>query len=82
MPKRSRIDSLSQIAIPIFTVLGYLLTSIKHPEWGLIASLISQPFWFHSSYKAYKEAGQVGILITSIILSLIILGGVINYWVF
>ncbi|MDD3006663.1 MAG: hypothetical protein PHX30_03730 [Candidatus Pacebacteria bacterium] len=80
MKQSDRLDYASQFLIPLFTIGGYALTGFKHPEWGLIISLIGQPFWFYSSYKAYKEAGQSGLLITSIIVTFMILLGIINYW--
>lgn len=81
MPARTRIDVLSQIAIPVFTLTGYFLTSIKHPEWGLLINLLAQPFWLYSSYKAYKEAKQIGLLITAVLLTIIMIVGVVNYWI-
>lgn len=81
MPARTKIiDSISQFAIPAFTLTGYLLTSLKYPEWGLFVNLLAQPFWIYSSYKAYKEAQQSGLLITAIFLTIIMAAGVINYW--
>jgi hypothetical protein len=47
---------------------------------GLIFNLIAQIFWLYSSYKAWENANQIGMFITTIIMTLIILGGVINYW--
>ena len=80
MTARNRIDAISQIAIPVLTVLGYLLTSMKHPDWGLAVNLSAEPFWFYSSYIAYKEAGQIGMLVTTFILTGVLIYGVINYW--
>ena len=77
---KSFFNSLSQIALPVFTLGGQLAVSLKYPQYGLILSLIAQPFWLYSSWKAYKEAGQVGLLITTVIFGFIIVGGIINYW--
>lgn len=63
-----------------FTMLGFLLTSLKFPQYGLICNLISEIFWLYSAYKAWKEARQIGIFITTILVTLIILWGIINYW--
>ena len=63
-----------------FTMLGFLLTSMKLPQYGLISNLISEIFWLYSSYKAWKKADQIGIFITTIFVTLIIVYGVINYW--
>lgn len=80
MKDRTRFDQTCQVAIPALTVGGFALTGLKYPEWGLIVSLIAQPFWLYSSYKAYKEAGQGGILLSSVIMTFVILLGIINYW--
>jgi hypothetical protein len=61
-------------------VLGFLLTSLKLPQYGLAANLASQIFWLYSAYKAWREAKQIGIFITTILILLILLGGVVNYW--
>jgi len=71
---------LMQIGLVRFTMLGFLLTGLKMPEYGLIANLISEIFWLYSSYRAWKEANQIGIFITTILVSLVILAGIINYW--
>lgn len=73
-------NTVFQFCLVIFTVLGFLFTSLKMPAYGLIFNLISQVFWIYSSYKAWKKADQVGIFINTIIITCIILFGVINYW--
>jgi hypothetical protein len=80
MAQRSPIDKLSQLAIPLLTLGGYALTAVKHPEWGMVVSLCSQPFWLYSAGKARKQAGQSGIFTTAIIMTFILLYGVANYW--
>jgi riboflavin transporter FmnP len=74
-------DKATQILLPIFTILGFLFTSLKKPELGLIFNLISQVFWLYAAWQSWKKAGQIGIFITSIIISIILLYGVINYWI-
>lgn len=71
-----------QIGLVAFTMLGFLLTALKLPEYGLIANLISEIFWLYSSYKAWKNANQIGIFINTILITMIVLFGVINYWLF
>ena len=81
MKKYLTINTLAQIGLVIFSILGFLLTSLKLPQYGLISALISEIFWLYSSYKAWKEANQIGIFITTIVITFIVLFGVINYWI-
>jgi len=53
---------------------------MKMPEYGLIMTLISQVFWLHSTYRAWKEADQIGLFINTVLYTMITLYGVINYW--
>ncbi len=69
-----------QIGLVGFTGLGFLLTSLKFPQYGVIANLIAQFFWLYSSYRAWHEADQIGIFIATICITLILTGGVVNYW--
>jgi hypothetical protein len=78
--RRRLFDAVSNICLPFFTILGFSLTALKMPQWGLVSSLISEIFWFYSAYRAWKDANQIGILITTAIVTLVLLGGVINYW--
>ena len=78
--EKSRFDTLTQIFLPAFTVLGFLFTSIKQPQWGLIFNLISEIFWLYSSWQAWKKASQIGIFITTLFITVIVTFGVINYW--
>lgn len=64
-------DTFSQFALPVLTIGGQIALAMKYPEWALIIVLLSQPFWFYSSWKSYREAGQIGILITTIIYSIV-----------
>ena len=80
MNKYFSFNSLAQAGLIILTLSGFLLTSLKLPQYGLIVGLFSQVFWLYSSYKAWKEANQVGIFVTTIFITLILIFGVINYW--
>lgn len=73
-------NNVAQFALPALTIGGQIATSLKFPEYGLILNLLAQPFWLYSSWKAFKQAGQIGILITTIIFTLITAMGIINYW--
>jgi nicotinamide riboside transporter PnuC len=42
-------DFIAQIGIAIFGVLGILLVARKN-KWGFVFGLLSQPFWFITSY--------------------------------
>ena len=81
MKKYLTLNSFAQIGLILFTMLGFLLTSLKLPAYGLIFNLISQVFWIYSSYKAWKNANQIGIFINTILITLIVLWGIINYWI-
>lgn len=80
MQKYLNFNTLTQICLPLFTILGFLLTALKYPQYGLAVNLFAQIFWLYSSYKAWKEAGQIGIFITTLVILVILIGGVINYW--
>jgi hypothetical protein len=73
---------LMQIGLVVCTGLGFLLTSLKLPHYGVIANLIGQVFWVYSSYRAWREADQIGIFISTVIITLILIYGVTNYWLF
>lgn len=70
-----------QIGLLAFTTTGFLLMSLKLPQYGLIVSLVAQIFWMYASYKAWKEAGQIGIFINTLVLTGVFTYGVLNYWV-
>ncbi len=69
-----------QVCLPLFTVLGFALVSFKMPAYGVAVSLFAQIFWLYSSYKSWKTAGQLGIFINTIILTMVFAYGVVNYW--
>ena len=80
MKKDQLANNVSQFAIPSLTIGAQIATSLKFPQYGLILNLLAQPFWLYSSWKAYKNAGQSGILVTTIIFTIITMMGIINYW--
>jgi hypothetical protein len=79
--KKISFNAITQICLTVFTILGFLLTSLKLPQYGVIAALISEVFWLYSSYKAWKNANQIGIFITTIFITVTLIFGIINYWV-
>lgn len=73
-------NAFMQVGLVGFTGLGFLLTALKYPEYGLISNLASEIFWIYSSYRAWREAKQIGIFITTIFITIILIVGVVNYW--
>ena len=65
---------LMQIGLVVCTGLGFL--------YGVIANLIGQVFWVYSSYRAWREANQIGIFISTVVITLILIYVVTNYWLF
>jgi hypothetical protein len=82
MRKIFTLNAFMQLGLVALTALGFLLTALKLPQYGLIANLISQFFWLYSAYQAWQRAEQVGIFIASVFITLILIGGVLNYWFF
>ena len=78
--RRRLFDIISNVCLPVFTTLGFLLTSLKLPQWGLASNLFSEIFWLYSAYRAWKDANQIGIFINTILILIILIGGVVNYW--
>lgn len=74
-------NSVTQIFLPAFTISGFLLTSLKKPEYGLILNLVAQIFWFYAAWMAWRRAGQIGILVTTVFITIAVLIGVVNYWI-
>jgi hypothetical protein len=74
------LNAVMQVGLVGLTVLGFLLTSLKLPQYGLAANLTSQIFWLYCAYKAWREAKQIGIFIVTIVIIVILIGGVIHYW--
>ncbi len=75
-------DRITQVMLPALTIVGFLLTSLKKPEYGLLFNLGSQVFWLYASWQAWRKAGQIGIFITTLIILSVVVFGVFNYWVF
>ena len=78
--KTGLFDKLTQVLLPILTILGFMFTSFKNPKIGLTFNLAAQVFWFYSAYQAWKKANQIGILITTTVIAFFLIYGVINYW--
>jgi len=78
--KEKYFNKMAQFALPVFTIGAQAAVALKYPQWGLAIGMIAQPFWLYSAWKSYKQAGQVGILITTIIVTLVIGAGLVNYW--
>lgn len=79
--KEKLFNQFTQVFLPTFTILGFFFTSLKMPEYGLLFNLTAQVFWLYSSWKAWREAGQIGIFVTTIVITCIVLYGVVNYWI-
>lgn len=79
--KNNYFNILTQFALPVLTVSVQIAIALKMPQWGLIINMISQPFWLYTAWKAYKKAGQIGLLVTTVIVTIVIGFGIINYWV-
>lgn len=77
---KSLFNTITQVAIPVLTVGTQIAIALKYPQWGLVINLISQPFWIYSSWKAYKKAGQVGLLATTLMVTVVIILGIVNYF--
>lgn len=80
MKQSSPLDAFSQFAIPTFTLGAQLALALKYPEWALVLNMCAQPFWLYSSWKSYRQAGQVGIFITTVFFGIITVVGIMNYW--
>ncbi|MEI8130562.1 MAG: hypothetical protein WCG55_03605 [bacterium] len=80
MKERITFNTVAQICLVLFTSLGFLLTALKLPAYGLVSNLLAQVFWIYSTYRSWKQANQVGAFINTIITTVIIVAGVINYW--
>jgi len=80
MKNKDIFNNITQVALPLLTIGGQAATALKFPQWGLIIGLMVQPFWFYAAWKSFKQAGQIGILITTIIFTIVTAFGIINYW--
>lgn len=82
MKKEKAFDRVAQLAIPILTIGSQIIISFKLPQWGLVVNLLAQPFWLYSTWKSYKRVGQIGMFINTVLLTVVIIIGLINYWLF
>lgn len=78
--KLSLFNKLTQVFLPLLTILGFAFTAFKMPEVGLIFNLLAQVFWFYAAWQAWKKAKQIGIFLTTLAISIFLIWGVINYW--
>lgn len=79
--KSSLFNKTTQIALPVMTIAVQAAIALKLPQWGLVINMLAQPFWIYSAWKSYKQAGQIGLLITTLVVTVIIGLGIVNYWV-
>lgn len=70
---------LIQFFILIFSAISILLVcrTDKYKKYGYIFGLISQPFWFYSSYINH----QYGMLILTVVYTYSWIVGIYNYWI-
>ncbi len=80
--RKEYLQKFTQVLLPLLTLIAQFLTASGMPKYGLIFNMLSQPFWLYSSWRAYKDAKQSGILITTIFYIVITTWGIINYWMF
>ena len=81
MEQNKTFNAGMQVGLTLFTLLGFFLISLKLPQYGLLVNLVAQIFWLYSSYRAWREANQFGIFVTTILITVTIVYGVVNYWV-
>lgn len=79
MKDKGLFNKITQYAIPILTIGAQVALAMKFPQRALVVMLLAQPFWFYSAWKAYKSAGQIGILVNTIIFTLVTVAGIMNY---
>lgn len=82
MTKKKLFESATQVLLPALTFTGFLLTSLKYPGQGLAVNLVAQVFWIYTGWVAWRRAGQIGLFVTTLLITLVILYGVLNYFVF
>jgi nicotinamide riboside transporter PnuC len=68
-------DIISQIGITFFGVIAVILVAKKN-KWGFVFGLLSQPFWFITSYLNQ----QWGIFFLSIVYTLSWLFGIYEWF--
>jgi len=69
----------TQVIIPVFTIFSQIALTSKNPQLGIFINLLVQPFWIYSGWLAFKKAGQIGLFVTAIIVTIILLIGLLNY---
>jgi hypothetical protein len=69
------LDTISQYAIPLFTLSGIFLIARK-VKWGFLLALIAQPFWLFTSYIH----DQWGVFFNTVVYTGIVLYGVYNWF--
>ena len=70
---------MEQLGIAILGVTAIYLSQdsqANYRKWAPIFGLLSQPFWFYSSY----QAGQWGVFGLSVIYTWCWIRGIINFW--
>jgi len=70
----------TQFLLPVLTLGGMLLISLKQPGVGLVLAFLAQPFWLYSTYRAWKKEGQIGMFVNTVAYACITGFGVINYY--
>ena len=69
-------DKISQIAIFLFGTSAILLVSKKN-KWGFILGMLSQPFWYITSYMNH----QWGIFFMNIVYTVSWGIGIYEWWI-
>jgi hypothetical protein len=73
-------NKVTQFLLPVLTLGGMLLISLKHPGLGLVLAFLAQPFWLYSTYRAWKKEGQIGMFVNTLAYAAITGFGVVNYY--
>jgi hypothetical protein len=81
MQKPAGFRRFVQYAMPGFTVCASLCTSFRHPDYGQLIGLVAQIFWGYTGWVAWRERGEKGILINTLIIGGVLCVGVTNYWI-
>lgn len=69
------LDLIAQVGITVFGISAVILVARKN-KWGLVIGLISEPFWFITSYLH----GQWSIFLLTIVYSFSWAYGVYNWF--
>ncbi len=68
-------ETISQVGIMVFGITAIILVAKKN-KWGFVVGLISQPFWFISSYINK----QWGIFVVSVVYALTWIYGIYEWF--